>query len=67
LPADIVRWIYELLAFERRSCQWIAAEFNRLGIPTTDPRDARRRKNGTRPMKAARTDPKSGGQALLQG
>src|SRR5207302_4962196 len=49
-PADIVRWIYELLAFERRSCRWIADEFNRLGVPTTDQRDGRTRKKATQPM-----------------
>jgi site-specific DNA recombinase len=47
--ADIVRWIYELLAFERKSCRWIAAEFNRLGVPTTDQRDGRVRKVKTQP------------------
>jgi site-specific DNA recombinase len=49
-PADIARWMFELAGIERWSCYQIAAELNRLAVPTAYERDGRPTKRGTYAM-----------------
>jgi len=49
-PADIARWMFELAGVQRWSCYQIAAELNRLAIPTAYERDGRPTKRGTYAM-----------------
>lgn len=49
-PADIARWMFNLAGRERWSCHQIAAELNRLRVPTAYERDGRPTKRGTYAM-----------------
>lgn len=55
-PAELIRWMYELLAIERWSPERIATHFNALDIPTSYVKDGREVSLEKRGKRKERTD-----------